>query len=100
MTNKSIPDIITSIFQITLLHSKLQSKDNEKISMKKENDQLQKDLKISTANTSCIELRLNRANEECEKVKLALKSAKQEEKVNIFILEIKLISFITSSINT
>lgn len=52
--------------------------------MKKENEQLQKDLKNANVNATGVELRLNRANEECEKAKNALKIAKQEEKVSMF----------------
>lgn len=66
--------------QIGALHSKLTGKENEKVTLKKENEQLQKDLKTTASNLSATELKLNRLNEELERVKLSLKTAKQEEK--------------------
>ncbi|KAF2879558.1 hypothetical protein ILUMI_26607 [Ignelater luminosus] len=66
--------------QVTTLNSKLQAKENENASLKKELEQLKRDLKNVNLHVSGHEVRLNRALEENEKMKAALKTAKQEEK--------------------
>lgn len=54
--------------------------------MKKELEQLKRDLKNVNLHVSGHEVRLNRALEENEKMKAALKTAKQEEKVLLLTL--------------
>ncbi|KAG5886059.1 hypothetical protein JTB14_009508 [Gonioctena quinquepunctata] len=60
--------------------SKLQSKNSELVSLKKELEQLKKELKSSSLNTNNLEVRLLRVQEDNEKLKVSLKSAKDEEK--------------------
>lgn len=59
----------------------MQSKEGENISLKKENDQLQKDFKNETLTVSNLENKLKKMSEEYEKTKACLKNTKQEEKV-------------------
>lgn len=68
---------------MTALSSKLQAKENENVSLKKEMDQLKKELKSATLNLNTTEVRLNRAVEEIEKIKTSFKNAKQEEQVKL-----------------
>ncbi|XP_022902161.1 testis-expressed protein 9 [Onthophagus taurus] len=66
--------------QISMLTSKLQSRENENVSLKKEIDQLQKELKNESANLANMEVKWKKASEDVEKHKAAYKNAKQEEK--------------------
>lgn len=50
-------------------------------SVRKEVEQLKKELKNSNLNLNSSEVRLNRAYEENEKLKTAIKATKEEEKV-------------------
>lgn len=63
------------------MSSKLQSKEGENACLKKENEQLQKEMKNEVLSMSSIENKLKKASEECEKYKACFKNAKQEEKV-------------------
>lgn len=65
------------------MSSKLQSKDGENTLLRKENEQLQKDLKNELFNVSTAEKKLKKITEEYEKQRATLKNAKQEEKVFI-----------------
>lgn len=51
-------------------------------SVRKEMEQIKKELKNSNLNLNGLEVRLNRAYEENEKLKTIIKSAKEEEKVS------------------
>lgn len=62
---------------------KLQAKDTELTSTKKELEHLKKDLKNASLNVNNYELRLNRMNEENEKLRVSLKNTKEEEKVSV-----------------
>lgn len=64
------------------MNSKLQIKDAELSSLRKENESVKNELK--TANTNCgnYELRLNKLIEELEKCKASLKNSKRVEKVS------------------
>lgn len=72
--------------------SRLQSKESENVGIKKEVEQLKKELKVSNSSCNTAEVRVNRAVEEIEKLKANLKNAKQEEKVNMTIREFDLIN--------
>ncbi|KRT81647.1 hypothetical protein AMK59_5054 [Oryctes borbonicus] len=69
--------------QLSSLSSKLQSKDGENAALKKENEQLQKDLKNEILNISNMDNKIKKLTEESDKQKACLKNAKQEEKVFI-----------------
>lgn len=60
-------------------------RENENINLKKETEQIKKELKTTTANYNAVEAKMNKLIEELEKVKGFTKAIKQEEKVN-FIL--------------
>ncbi|KAK9738900.1 hypothetical protein QE152_g9479 [Popillia japonica] len=66
--------------QVCSMSSKLQSKDGENTLLRKENEQLQKDLKNELFNVSTAEKKLKKITEEYEKQRATLKNAKQEEK--------------------
>lgn len=69
-------------FQISALNLKYQAKDSELTSTRKDLEHLKKELKNASLNSSNYEIRLNRLTEENEKLRLSLKNAKDEEKVN------------------
>lgn len=64
-----------------MLNSKIQSKENENTQLKKEIENLQKQLKTNNVSINQNELKLIKAQEECEKLKGTVKSLKQEDKV-------------------
>ncbi|KAL1488050.1 hypothetical protein ABEB36_015420 [Hypothenemus hampei] len=66
--------------QISSINAKLLVKESENSNLKKELDQLKKQLKNVTLNSNNIELRLTRAIEEGEKCKIVIKQMKDEEK--------------------
>ncbi|XP_050295937.1 testis-expressed protein 9 [Anthonomus grandis grandis] len=66
--------------QLTNVNSKLQSKETENACLRKEVEQLKRDLKSNNLNFNNCEVRLTRATEENEKLKQALKHCKDEEK--------------------
>lgn len=68
-------------FQIASLTSKINTKEAENASFRKEMEQAKKDLKNTATSVASSDLKLNRAAEENEKLKAALKVAKQDEKV-------------------
>lgn len=76
--------------QISSLNLKLQAKDAELISTRKELEQSKKELKNVILNANNYELRINRMNEENEKLRVSLKNAKDEEKVKYFKSSLKL----------
>ncbi|XP_030750698.1 testis-expressed protein 9 isoform X2 [Sitophilus oryzae] len=66
--------------QLTSLNTILQTKDSEMNSLKKDLEQLKKQLKSASLSLSNCEVRLVRTNEENDRLKIALKSAKEDEK--------------------
>lgn len=56
-------------------------RENENTNLKKETEQLRKELKTTTANYNTVEAKVNKLTEELEKMKGFVKSTKQEEKV-------------------
>lgn len=67
--------------QISSLNTKLQLKESENLTLKKENDQLKNDLKNISNDLGVCENRLKRTTQEVEKNKAAIKILKQEDKV-------------------
>lgn len=63
------------------MNSRLQSKDNENVSLRKDLELTRKDLKAATANLNSTEVRLNRASEEIDRLKEILRVTKEEDKV-------------------
>lgn len=66
--------------QISTLHAKLQNCERDKQNYKKESEGFSAKAKTHALNLSNLEVKLARANEDCEKAKAALKVAKTEEK--------------------
>ncbi|KAF7273679.1 hypothetical protein GWI33_013626 [Rhynchophorus ferrugineus] len=66
--------------QITNLTARIQTKDAELTACKKELDQLKKDQKAVGLNLSSAEVRLSRITEDNDRLRAALKSAKDEER--------------------
>uniref|UniRef100_A0A6P7GXZ1 Uncharacterized protein LOC114344327 n=1 Tax=Diabrotica virgifera virgifera TaxID=50390 RepID=A0A6P7GXZ1_DIAVI len=67
--------------QVSSVNSKFQGKTTELTLLKKELEQVKKDLKKSTLDLNNYDVRLTRAHEENEKLKTSLKTVKDEEKV-------------------
>ncbi|KAK9886692.1 hypothetical protein WA026_017611 [Henosepilachna vigintioctopunctata] len=66
--------------QISLLSIKLQSRDTENNVMKKEIENLKKEIRVISQNIISNELKLNKALEENEKIKILLRNSRKEEK--------------------
>lgn len=58
-------------------------RENENTSLKKETEQLRKELKTTTANYNTVELKMNKLTEDLDRLKGFVKATKQEEKVRI-----------------
>lgn len=67
--------------QLNVISSKLQTRENENLCLKKEAEQIKKELKTTTANYNSAEAKINKLTDELEKMKSFVKSTKQEEKV-------------------
>lgn len=57
-------------------------RENECINLKKETEQLKKELKTITVNHNAAEAKINKLTEELEKMKSFVKATKQDEKVS------------------
>lgn len=71
---------------MNVVSSKLQMRENENTCLKKETEQIKKELKTTTANYNTVEAKMNKLIEELEKMKTLVKVTKQEEKVCSLIL--------------
>lgn len=63
-------------------------RENENVSLKKDAEQLRKELKVATTNNSVAEAKINKLSEDLEKMRGVVKTAKQEEKVGRLKLEL------------
>lgn len=69
------------VLQLNVVTSKLQMRETENLNLKKEADQFKRELKITAANYSAAEAKINKLTEDLEKMKASVKATKQEEKV-------------------
>lgn len=72
-----------------MVSSKLQMRENECQNLKKENEQIKRELKTTTVNQSTAEAKINKLTEELEKIKGFVKVTKQDEKVSYHRQNIK-----------